>query len=121
MTENRKPIMTPDPADPLEQDTEQEVSDWTREQGERAASEEGIQMTDERWAVVDFLRDYYLQHGAVSSGRELAKALDEAFAEKGGNGYLHQLFPDGPVAQGSRIGGLPVPPHTEDESFGSSM
>ena len=46
--------------------------------------------------------------------------LDEHYAEQGGRKYLRRLFPQGPVAQGMRIAGLPVPPHTEDEGFGIS-
>src|SRR6056297_3231033 len=97
--------MNPDPADPTAQNVSQEIADWSRETGQSIAADEGIEMTDAHWAVIDFLRDYYRKHGAGSSGPDTAQALDEAFAEQGGNAHLHQLFPDGPVAQGSRIAG----------------
>lgn len=45
--------------------------------------------------------------------------LDIEYAEQGGRKYLHRLFPECPVAQGMRSAGLPVPPHTENEGFGT--
>lgn len=107
--------------DPIVEDHKADLEDWTRQIGEAAARAEGITMTPEHWQVVDFVREYYLQHGKVSAGRELAEALNEAFAAQGGSAYLLKQFPLGPVAQASRIAGLPVPPYTEDPSFGSTM
>ncbi len=98
-----------------------DMESWTRQQGEAVAEEEGIRMGEMHWQVVDFLREYYLRCGQAPAGRVLAAALDEEFATHGGIFYLRTLFPKGPVAQASRIGGLPVPPYTEDRSFGSSM
>ena len=121
MSDKRKPPMNPDPADPTERDLPEEIADWNRKTGERTAADEGIEMTDKHWAVVDFLRDYYRKHGGTSSGPDVAEALDKEFAEQGGSAYLHQLFSEGPVAQGSRIAGLPVPPGSVNESFGSAM
>ena len=98
-----------------------ELENWTRDRGLAIAEAEGITMTKEHWQVVDFLRDYYIRCGMAPAGRVLAAALDEVFAAHGGVPYLHTLFPKGPVAQASRIGGLPLPPYTEDRSFGSAM
>jgi len=98
-----------------------DMDGWTRERGEAIAEEEGLSLGEMHWQVVDFLRDYYIRHGKASAGRVLAAALDEAFAAQGGTAYLLTLFPKGPVAQASRIGGLPVPAYTVDQSFGSAM
>jgi tRNA 2-thiouridine synthesizing protein E len=97
------------------------LREWNREIAMRTALLEGITMTLAHWEVIEFLRAYYLDHGPAPSGRALASALEIGFAERGGSKYLFRLFPDGPVAQGSRIAGLPVPPYTEDTSFGSTM
>lgn len=115
--------MTNDPIteDPVVENNKADLEDWTRQIGESIARAEGIAMTQAHWEVVDFLREHYLQHGKASAGRELAEALDQAFAAQGGSAYLLKQFPQGPVAQASRIGGLPVPPYTEDPSFGSTM
>lgn len=98
-----------------------ELENWTREQGLAVAQAERIAMTEEHWQVVDFLRDYYIRCGVAPAGRVLAATLDEVFSAHGGAAYLHMLFPGGPVAQGCRIGGVPIPPYTEDRSFGSAM
>lgn len=121
MPDNATPMMNPDPADATERNVPQEIADWSREIGESTAAEEGVKMTDTHWAVVDFLRDYYCEHGSAPHGPELAQELNKAFAAQGGSAHLHQLFPKGPVAQGSRIAGLPVPTGSVDKSFGSAM
>jgi tRNA 2-thiouridine synthesizing protein E len=49
----------------------------------------------------------------------LSRELDNAFTEQGGARYLYRLFPHGPLAQGARIAGLPVPANVTNASFGS--
>ena len=83
------------------------------------ASEEGIELTDEHLGVIECLRDYYLELGDAENGRDLEEMLDEIFDGHGGRKYLWTLFPGGPVSQGMRIAGLPVPPHSGDKGFGT--
>jgi TusE/DsrC/DsvC family sulfur relay protein len=97
---------------------EEILSAWSEEQAKTIASDEGITLTDEHLHVVNTLRDFYLEHGEVSSGRNLTEMLDHAYAAQGGQKYLRELFPRGPVSQGMRIAGLPVPAHTDDSGFG---
>jgi tRNA 2-thiouridine synthesizing protein E len=99
---------------------EADLQGWDEEQGRRNAELEGIALGDAHWAVIHCLRDHYREHGPAENGRDVSDMLDERFADQGGRKYLRKLFPRGPVAQGMRIAGLPVPPHTEDESFGIS-
>ena len=84
------------------------------------AGKEGIVLTNEHLGVIECLRDYFLEFGEAEKGRDLEEMLDEIFAGHGGRKYLWHLFPHGPVAQGMRIAGLPVPPHTEDKGFGTA-
>lgn len=122
MTDIRQAIEDPHSTnDPEKQDRLRQVHGWNREKSEQVAQKEGIELTEEHWKVIVFLRKHYVEEGAAKSGRELATLLNEEFEAEGGSRHLYELFPDGPVAQGSRIACVPVPPYTEDEHFGSSM
>jgi tRNA 2-thiouridine synthesizing protein E len=99
---------------------QRELDNWSLETGRRIAAGEGIELDDARLQVVQALRDFYLEHGLAEDGRELGDMLDERFSTDGGRKYLRRLFPEGPVAQGMKIAGLPVPAHTEDEGFGTA-
>jgi len=96
-----------------------ELEPWSEAQARTQAEAEGITLGDEHWAVLHFLRERFIHDGQAKSGRHVLKALEQEFAEKGGKRHLYMLFPDGPVAQGCRLAGLPLPPYTTDPSFGS--
>ncbi|MBI3187822.1 MAG: TusE/DsrC/DsvC family sulfur relay protein [Gammaproteobacteria bacterium] len=93
---------------------------WSRDKSQQLAKDEAIELSDEHWAVVVFLRKYYLENGLPINARETARALNQHFASQGGNRYLHKLFPEGPVTQGSRIASLRTPAYATDPSFGTS-
>lgn len=120
MQDGRKVIDNPDTPSPRRSDRRLDLEDWDEAQAQRTARQEGIELTEKHWDVVHYLREYYLEQGPASNGRELSNALDARYAGQGGRSYLRRLFPQGPVAQGMRIAGLPVPPYTEDEGFGIS-
>ena len=98
----------------------EELDPWSKERALDVAQEQGIEMTDSHWDVVNFLRDRYVREGQAKSGRIVVEALEQQYADKGGKRYLYTLFPHGPVTQGSKIAGLPLPAYTTDPSFGSS-
>ena len=110
-----------DVSSPVREDRERELGKWTKEQAIRTAEKDGIALTDEHWCVIDCLRDYYLEKGLSQSARELSDMLEAEFTGKGGLKYLYRLFPKGPVSQGMRIAGLPLPAYTKDTGFGSSI
>ncbi len=107
--------------DPDVVDRMQDIEDWDREKAATMAAEENIQLEAEHWEVITFIREHYAQHGRAKSGRELSDLLDERFSQQGGRKHLYRLFPDGPVSQGSRIAGVPLPKYAEDDSFGYSQ
>lgn len=107
----------------IEQDPEgylSELPPWSNEHAQQLAVEEHIEMTDEHWDVVYFLRERFLREGQAKSGRQVVELLEQRYGDKGGRRYLYTLFPNGPVTQASRIAGLPLPPYTTDPHFGSS-
>jgi tRNA 2-thiouridine synthesizing protein E len=93
---------------------------WNRNRSADLARNEGISLNDEHWAVIVYLRRYYLEHGLPRFARTTARALNKHFSVQGGNRYLYRLFAGGPVTQGSRLANLREPANATDVSFGTS-
>jgi tRNA 2-thiouridine synthesizing protein E len=93
---------------------------WSRSKSLALAECEGVDLNDERWAVLVFLRKYYLDHGLPITARTTSRALNKNFIVQGGNKYLYQLFSGGPVTQGSRLANLRTPAYATDLSYGFS-
>jgi tRNA 2-thiouridine synthesizing protein E len=94
---------------------------WSPQIASQLALSEGMVLEDEHWEIIYFLRERYRIHGNNDNARLILRELQDAFAPDSGREYLYELFPGGPVNQGSRIAGLPIPPHAYDASFGSVM
>ena len=95
------------------------LDDLDEAQAHELAGKEEIVLSNEHLGVIECLRDYFLEFGEAEKGRDLEEMLDEVFAGHGGRKFLWGLFPGGPVSQGMRIAGLPVPKHTGDRGFGT--
>jgi tRNA 2-thiouridine synthesizing protein E len=101
-------------------DRAKEIASWTIERATERALSEGIDLSINHITVLTFLRTFYVKHGWPKSTHELTRVLDNEFAELGGNKFLHELFPDGPIAQATRLAGVPTPDYAVDKSFGST-
>jgi tRNA 2-thiouridine synthesizing protein E len=66
------------------------------------------------------LRHHFRAVGNTASARELLHELEHKVFGHVDRRRLFELFPRGPIAQASRIAGLPMPRGTLDPSFGSS-
>ncbi|MDH3317585.1 MAG: TusE/DsrC/DsvC family sulfur relay protein [Gammaproteobacteria bacterium] len=97
----------------LETDEEgylQNLSDWSIEVATRMASKDDIELTDNHWEVINFLREYYDEYKIAPAIRILTKAMAKKLGrEKGNTRYLYKLFPEGPAKQACRYAGLPKP------------
>lgn len=78
-------------------------NDWTPEIAEVLAHEEGIELTDRHWEVINFVRKYYEEHGEPPTLRAITKRSGVPTKE------LYQLFPKGPAKKVARIAGLGKP------------
>lgn len=87
------------------------ASAWTTEVAREIASEDAIDLSENHWEIIMFLRDFYKEHEiSPPSNRLFVKAVKEAFGEEKGNSiYLMQLFPGTPAKTACRIAGLPRP------------
>ncbi|WP_438863151.1 TusE/DsrC/DsvC family sulfur relay protein [Neptunicella sp.] len=86
------------------------ITDWSPELAVEIARLEAIELTEERWEVVNFVREFYLEFNTSPAIRALVKAMAKKFGpDKGNSRYLHRQFPKGPAKQATKIAGLPKP------------
>lgn len=87
-----------------------DLSQWDEDIAGVLAKEEGIEMSESHWEVVNFLRDYYEEYQIAPAVRVLTKAIGKKLGpDKGNSKYLYELFPYGPAKQACKIAGLPKP------------
>ncbi len=79
--------------------------DWDKEVAEALArQEEGLDtLTSDHWAIVDYIRAYYLENKLAPMVRKICKTT--GFQLK----YIYDLFPSGPAKGACKIAGLPKP------------
>jgi tRNA 2-thiouridine synthesizing protein E len=69
-----------------------------------ARAEEGLEeLTEEHWAVVKFIREYYLDKGLAPMVRKMCQTT--GFSLK----HIYELFPSGPAKGACKVAGLPKP------------
>lgn len=87
-----------------------DISLWNRDLAVLIAEGENIEMGDDAWEVVNFLRNYYEEYQIAPAVRVLTKAIKKSLgADKGNSKFLYELFPYGPAKQACKIAGLPKP------------
>jgi tRNA 2-thiouridine synthesizing protein E len=86
------------------------LGDWTEDVANFIAKGEGLDMSENHWEVVNFLRKYYEEYQIAPAVRVLTKAIGKTLGpDKGNSQYLYELFPYGPAKQACKIAGLPKP------------
>ncbi len=85
--------------------------DWNKTVALTLAESENIILTDEYWAIFDFMRAYYNEHGAAPDIRHTAKqmGIDWGIDKKSAKTKLFKLFPYGYVKQTCKIAGMKRP------------
>jgi tRNA 2-thiouridine synthesizing protein E len=82
--------------------------DWTAEWARDTASDLGIVLGEDHWAVIRFMREYYGERRIAADARFVIRLLDER-AAGGGRKRLFELFPYGYVAQACKVAGMMRP------------
>jgi TusE/DsrC/DsvC family sulfur relay protein len=95
------------------------LAHWSPRVARRIADEEGLVLSEEHWQVIYCLREWFRDIGPEWTARDLTRRLEHEYADVGGRRYLYGLFPHGPLVQGCRVAGLPLPHGTLNASFGS--
>jgi tRNA 2-thiouridine synthesizing protein E len=86
------------------------LSDWEEGAATAMAEAEDIDLSDDHWEIINFLREYYESYQVAPAVRILTKAVGKKLGkDKGNSKYLYQLFPYGPGKQACKFAGLPKP------------
>ena len=86
------------------------LNEWEPGVATIMAKEDGVDLNDEHWEIINFLREYYEEYQIAPAVRVLTKAVGKKLGkDKGTSKYLYSLFPYGPAKQACRYAGLPKP------------
>jgi len=80
-----------------------DATEWDEEVANRLAELEGIELDEEHWRIINYLRDYYAEFNVAPMVRKLLKSVGLSNAE------MYELFPSGPGKGACKIAGLMKP------------
>lgn len=115
-----EPMMNREKADTVEGSQTNSLPHWDETIASQLASSDELVLEQAHYEVLYYLRRCYERFGIIRCARSLTQALETRFAILGGKNYLYTLFPNGPIDQGCRLAGLPIPGDCHDMSFGSA-
>lgn len=79
-----------------------DASQWTKEIAKEIAKEEGIELTDKHFEVINYIRDKVAASEALSiRGINKSGVVDAK--------TFYQLFPGAPLKKATKIAGVPKP------------
>ena len=81
---------------------------WTEDVARVLAGREGIELTEQHWDVIRFMRRYFEEHQVAPDARFVIKDVMERLVP-GARNRLFELFPYGYPGQACRIAGMKRP------------
>lgn len=85
-------------------------ADWSPEVARALAAQDGQNLTAPHWWLIEFVRDHHQRYDTPPLMRVAVVALREKLGDPAASSRdLYQLFPDHPIRQACRYGGLPRP------------
>jgi len=84
------------------------LDQWSEDFVCALAEKEGLELTEEHWQVIRYIRDFHEKNNVQPNVRSMIKHFRSAWgADRGNNRYLHDIFPKGgPQKQGNRLAGI---------------
>lgn len=87
-----------------------EPGGWDETVAEQLARQERLELGEEHWQVLGFMRSYYEQHQIAPDARYTIKYMaDELGHGRQARNYLFKLFPYGYVKQACKLAGMKRP------------
>jgi len=86
-------------------------NDWNQTIANELAKEEGIELNDKYWLILNFMRQYYNEHKVAPDVRHITSYLstEHSYDKKQAKQQLFELFPYGYVKQACKIAGMKRP------------
>ena len=99
---------------PVERDTEGYLfnpADWDIANANELAKEEGIELNDTSWLILNFMREYYGEHNIAPDVRHLIRhlAIVKKSSKTEAKKIIFNLFLYGYVKQACKIAGMKRP------------
>jgi len=99
---------------PVERDAEGYLfnpDDWDIAIANELAKEEGIELNDTYWLILNFMREYYGEHNIAPDVRHLIRhlAIVKKSSKTEAKKIIFNLFPYGYVKQACKIAGMKRP------------
>lgn len=86
------------------------LDDWDEAVALALAAEEGLQLEEAHWEIIQAVRQFYQQFDLSPANRALVRYVRQQLGEeKGNSAYLNLLFNGRPARIASRLAGLPKP------------
>ena len=83
-------------------------SDWNEDLAKEFALKESIQLSEDHWDAIHFMRQYYAEHQVAPDVRHVTKHLAKRLGTESRN-KIFELFPYGYVKQACKIAGMKRP------------
>jgi TusE/DsrC/DsvC family sulfur relay protein len=85
--------------------------EWSPEIARHMAAEENLELTQDYWGILDFMRTYWVDHRVAPDVRHVIEYLvnEQGYEKKAAKKRLFDLFPYGYVKQACKIAGMQRP------------
>ena len=84
---------------------------WDEEIARELAAEEKLDLVDDHWPILQFMREYWLEHQGAPDVRHVVAFVSSSLGmdKKAAKEQLFRLFPYGYVKQGCKVSGMIKP------------
>ena len=85
--------------------------DWNQDLARQLAAEENLELSEDYWLILEFMREYWLEHRVTPDVRHVVEYLvnEQGYEKKEAKKHLFDLFPYGYVKQACKIAGMQRP------------
>lgn len=85
--------------------------DWNEEVAATLAEAEGLELSESYWPILNFMREYWVEHKVAPDVRHVIKHLSghHGYTKKDAKQAIFTLFPYGYVKQACKIAGMQRP------------